>query len=161
MGFAGRHAGRDRTRAAVNIRPYREADFDAVLALWQACDLLRPWNPPAGDIAFCRRSGHGEVLVAEANEAIIGTAMVGHDGHRGWIYYVAVDPARRRSGLGRALMAAAEAWLRVREVAKVQLLIRETNSAVAGFYERLGYAAEPRLVMSKRLREQGHDKNAL
>jgi ribosomal protein S18 acetylase RimI-like enzyme len=136
-----------------DIRRYRDADLDAVVALWEACDLVRPWNPPARDIAFCRSSGHGEVFVAEVEGRIVGTAMAGHDGHRGWIYYVAVDPGHRQRALGRALMGHAESWLAELGVPKVQLLIRETNTAVASFYERLGYAAEPRLVMSKRLRD--------
>lgn len=131
------------------IRPYREADLGAVVDLWQACDLARPWNPPARDIAFCRGSGHGELFVAEAEGRVVGTVMAGHDGHRGWVYYVAVDPARRHAGLGRRLMAHAEAWLAGQGVPKLELLIRDTNTAVQGFYERLGYEQEPRVVMSK------------
>lgn len=135
------------------IRSYRDTDLDAVIGLWNACDLARPWNPPARDIAFCRSSGHGELFVAEAGGRIVGTAMAGHDGHRGWVYYVAVDPGHRHRALGRTLMSHAERWLADQGVPKVQLLIRETNTAVASFYERLGYAIEPRLVMSKRLRD--------
>ncbi|HZS84037.1 MAG TPA: GNAT family acetyltransferase [Stellaceae bacterium] len=144
----------------MTIRAYRDADLGAVIDLWRACDLIRPWNPPAHDIAFCRSSGHGELFVAEAEGRIVGTVMAGHDGHRGWIYYVGVDPARRRDGLGTALMAHAESWLARQGVLKVQLLIRETNTAVAAFYERLGYAVEPRLVMAKRLDRGDGQKNA-
>jgi ribosomal protein S18 acetylase RimI-like enzyme len=134
------------------IRPYRDSDLGAVVDLWQACDLTRPWNPPARDIAFCRSSGHGEIFVAEADGGIIGTVMAGHDGHRGWVYYVAVDPARRRDGLGRRLVAQAEDWLATRGVPKLMLVIRDTNTAVQAFYERLGYAQEPRVVMAKWLK---------
>jgi ribosomal protein S18 acetylase RimI-like enzyme len=134
------------------IRPYRDSDLGAVVDLWQACDLTRPWNPPARDIAFCRSSGHGEIFVAEADGGIIGTVMAGHDGHRGWVYYLAVDPARRRDGLGRRLVAQAEDWLATQGVPKLMLVIRDTNTAVQAFYERLGYAQEPRVMMAKWLK---------
>ena len=64
--------------------------------------------------------------------------MVGCDGHRGWVYYLAVAPERRRSGLGRTMMDAAEAWLRERGAPKIQLMVREDNEAALGFYEALG-----------------------
>jgi ribosomal protein S18 acetylase RimI-like enzyme len=134
------------------IRPFSESDLEAVVTLWNACGLTRPWNPPARDIAFCRSSGHGAVFVAELDGRVVGTVMAGHDGHRGWLYYLAVDPDRRRQRLAGALVTHAEAWLVAQGVPKVMLLIRETNTAVAGFYERAGYAAEARLVMSKWLK---------
>ncbi len=137
----------------MTIREFRDDDRAAVIALWQDCDLTRPWNPPERDIELCRRSGHGTLFVAEAAGRLAGTIMVGHDGHRGWVYYVAVDPAHRRDGLGRALMRHAEAFLAAQGVPKIMLLIRETNSAVAAFYQRLGYQIEPRLLMTKSLPE--------
>jgi ribosomal protein S18 acetylase RimI-like enzyme len=142
----------------MNIREFRDDDLSAVIALWQSCDLTRPWNPPERDIELCRRSGHGTLFVAEAADHIVGTIMVGHDGHRGWVYYVAVDPARRRDGLGRLLMKHGEDFLAALGVPKIMLLIRETNSAVAAFYERLGYQLEPRLLMTKSLSERKHDR---
>jgi ribosomal protein S18 acetylase RimI-like enzyme len=132
-----------------DIRPYRESDLGAVVDLWQACDLTRPWNPPARDIAFCRSSGHGELFVAEDAGRVVGTVMAGHDGHRGWLYYVAVDPARQRDGLGRRLVDHAEAWLKEAGVPKAMLIIRDTNVAVRGFYEAIGYEVEPRILMTK------------
>ena len=140
------------------IREFRDADLGAVVALWQDCDLTRPWNPPERDIELCRQSGHGTLFVAEAAERIVGTIMVGHDGHRGWVYYVAVDPGRRRDGLGRTLMTHAEAFLAAQGVPKIMLLIRETNSAVAAFYQRLGYQIEPRLLMTKFLMERPDER---
>jgi ribosomal protein S18 acetylase RimI-like enzyme len=136
-----------------NIREFRDGDLAAVIALWRACDLTRPWNPPERDIELCRQSGHGTLFVAEAADRVVGSIMVGHDGHRGWVYYVAVDPALRRDGLGRILMKHAEDFLAAQGVPKIMLLIRETNTAVAAFYERLGYQLEPRLLMTKSLRE--------
>ena len=131
------------------IRPYREADEADVIALWHACGLTRPWNPPAADITMVRSSGHGEILLAEDPGGIAGSVMVGHDGHRGWVYYLAVDPSRQKQGIGRRLMAAAEEWLTSRGVRKCELMIRTGNAAAAGFYARLSYDREPVLVMSR------------
>ena len=131
------------------IRPYRDTDESAVIALWQECGLTRPWNPPAADIALLRGSGHGEILVAQGEGGVVGSVMVGHDGHRGWVYYLAVGASHRRRGLGNRLMRAAEAWLRQRGIRKVELMIRDTNTAVTAFYARLGYGEEPVRVMSR------------
>lgn len=121
------------------IRDMVDADFDAVVELWRAAGVFRPWNDPARDIAFARRDAHSTVLVAARGGRIVATAMVGEDGHRGWTYYVAVDPGLQRAGLGRRMMDAVEAWLAARGVWKVQLLVRADNAAAKGFYERLGY----------------------
>lgn len=131
------------------IRPYAEADKRGLVALWDACGLTREWNPPARDIALVQQSRHGEILVALDGAAIVGSVMVGHDGHRAWVYYVAVMPGRQLRGLGRLLMQAAEAWARERGVRKLELMIRNGNTEAAGFYTRLGYDREPVLVMSR------------
>ena len=131
------------------IRPYRGADEAAVVALWEECGLTRPWNPPEGDIALLRETGHGEILLACDAGSVIGSVMVGHDGHRGWVYYLAVAPGRRQHGTGRALMQAAESWLGVRGIRKLELMIRRSNAAVGDFYARLGYREEPVVVMSR------------
>ncbi len=106
------------------IRPIEDADIPAVIALWHAAGVARPWNDPATDIAFARRGPHGTVLVAEIEGSVAATAMAGEDGHRGWLYYVAVAPERQGGGLGRVMVEAAEAWLAARGVWKVQLLVR-------------------------------------
>ena len=77
--------------------------------------------------------------------------MVGFDGHRGWVYYLAVDPGRRRRGLGRSLMAAAEDWLMVRGAPKLQLMVRSDNEAAVGFYQRLGLERQEVIVLGRRL----------
>jgi ribosomal protein S18 acetylase RimI-like enzyme len=133
----------------VIVREAAEADDAAVAALWEACGLTRPWNPPLRDIALVRRSKHGALLVAEDEHGIVGSVLVGHDGHRGWIYYLAVAPALRKSGLGRRLVAEGEAWCRARGVPKLQLMIRRDNAAVRAVYERLGYEEQSVLVMGK------------
>ena len=105
-----------------------DADVATVIALWQACGLTRPWNDPAADIALARRGPNSTILIGRADDNIVVTAMVGHDGHRGWVYYVATDPDRRAKGFGRAIMDAAEDWLRAAGIAKLQLLVRRENA---------------------------------
>ena len=121
------------------IRPYADGDFEAVETLWRETDLTRPWNDPAADIALCRRSEGSELLIGERGGKIVATIMVGHDGHRGWLYYLAVEPAHGRQGIGRHMVGRAEAWLGERGVPKIQLMIRDTNRGVQAFYRRLGY----------------------
>jgi ribosomal protein S18 acetylase RimI-like enzyme len=137
------------TKAALVIAPISDDDISAVVALWQDCGLTRPWNDPAADIALARRGDNSEVLVGRAGDTIVATAMVGHEGHRGWVYYVAVDPAYHQQGFGRAIMEAAESWLRQRDIQKMQLLVRAENTKVQAFYETLGYGVQERIVYAK------------
>lgn len=134
------------------IRPAGPGDEPTIIGLWQRCGLLvNPLNDPAKDIVFCRESGHGEVLVHGEGSDVDGVVMVGHDGHRGWLYYLAVDPSRQGQGIGRRLLAAAEAWWRKHDVPKGELMIRDTNHRAVGFYQRCGYRVEPVITMSRRL----------
>ena len=135
--------------ATLAIADIADADVEAVVALWQRCGLTRPWNDPAADIALARRSANSTVLVGRIDGAIAATAMVGHDGHRGWVYYVAVDPDHRIKGLGRAIMEAAEAWLRAAGVPKLQLLVRRENSKAGAFYRSIGYEEADTVVFAK------------
>ena len=137
------------TVPALAIADIRDADVAAVIALWQACGLTRPWNDPAADIALARRGPHSTVLIGRDDNAIVATAMVGHDGHRGWVYYVATDPDRRAKGYGRAIMNAAEDWLRAAGVPKLQLLVRPENAGVAAFYQSIGFGEQQILFFSK------------
>ena len=121
------------------IRELTDADIPAVKALWVAAGVARPWNDPDTDIAFARRNPHSTILVATLDGKIAATTMVGEDGHRGWVYYVATDPTYQGQGLGRAIMSAAEDWLIQRGVWKLQLLVREDNASAKNFYTRLGY----------------------
>jgi ribosomal protein S18 acetylase RimI-like enzyme len=131
------------------ISPLLDEEIDALVALWEKCGLTRPWNNPRADIDFARRSPNAAILVARLESRIAASAMVGHDGHRGWLYYVAADPALQGRGLGRAINEAAEDWLRSRGIAKVQLLVRGGNKAVTGFYEKLGYGEQERVLYAK------------
>lgn len=131
------------------IRSFQESDRAAVLALWEACDLTRPWNPAQGDLDRALAGPSSTILVAEQDGALQGSVMVGDDGHRGWVYYLSVQPDRQGSGLGQVLMAAAEDWLRARGVRKIELMVRNTNAPVIGFYEAIGYGQEPVTVLSR------------
>jgi ribosomal protein S18 acetylase RimI-like enzyme len=135
--------------AALSIAPIADADIADVIALWRACDLTRPWNDPAADIALARRGPNSAILIGRDGDAMIATALVGHDGHRGWVYYVAVDPARREKGFGRAIMNAAENWLRARGIEKLQLMVRGDNTKVKAFYGSLGYLEQERVLFAK------------
>ncbi|EKS32423.1 GNAT family acetyltransferase [Afipia clevelandensis] len=126
-----------------------DADIPAVVALWERCELTRPWNEPQADIARARAKPNSDILVGRGGNAIVATVMVGHDGHRGWVYYVAVDPDHHKKGYGRAIMTAAEAWLRERGVEKLQLLVRGDNTRVQAFYETLDYEEQERVVFAK------------
>ncbi len=135
--------------AALVIAEIADGDIEAVIALWRACGLTRPWNDPASDIALARRSANSTVLVGRAGGTIVATAMVGHDGHRGWVYYVAVDPVRQKQGFGRAIMTAAERWLRAAGLPKLQLLVRRENAKAGAFYQSLGYEEADTVVFAK------------
>jgi ribosomal protein S18 acetylase RimI-like enzyme len=135
--------------ATLSIAPIEDTEVADVVALWQACGLTRPWNDPDADIALARRRPNSTVLIGRAAGAIVATAMVGHDGHRGWVYYVAVDPDLRAQGHGRSIMNAAETWLREAGIAKLQLLVRRSNAKAGAFYQSLGYAEAETIVFAK------------
>ncbi|WP_431856417.1 GNAT family acetyltransferase [Azospirillum sp.] len=134
----------------LTIRQYEDGDRNSVVALWRASNLVVPWNDPETDIALCRsKPATAALLVGELQGRVVASVMVGQDGHRGWLYYLATDPGCRGRGFGRAMVAAAESWLVAQGMPKVHLLVRETNTAVQGFYERLGYARSPVTMMQK------------
>ena len=135
------------------IRPYNEADFDAVASLWRTCF---PDDPPhnRAEVAIPAKLAIQRELfwVALSDESeVSGTAMAGYDGHRGWIYTVAVDPETRRNGIGKALVKEAITQLQLLGCSKVNLQIREGNEAVIAFYATLGFVTEPRTSMGIRL----------
>lgn len=135
----------------MQIRPFAEADSDALIALWERCRLLRPWNDPRKDIARKLRVQPELFLVGVVDGRVVASVMAGYEGHRGWINYLAVDPGLRRGGLGKAMMAAAEKRLGLLGCPKVNLQIRRGNEGVVAFYDRLGYVEEDLVSMGKRL----------
>ena len=90
-------------------------------------------------------------FVAVADSAVVGTIMAGYDGHRGWIYSVAVSPARRRQRIGSSLVSHAERALTNNGCMKINLQIVEGNESVSAFYSSLGYSIEKRVSMGKRI----------
>jgi ribosomal protein S18 acetylase RimI-like enzyme len=120
------------------MREADAADAREVIALWETCGLTRPWNDPAADFARAVAGPASAVLLLYEGDALAASVMLGFDGHRGWVYYLAVAPERRRAGLGRTMMDAGEAWLRARGAPKIQLMVRDDNDAALGFYEALG-----------------------
>jgi len=159
------------------FRPFRPDDTEAVVALWDTCGLLRPWNDPYRDIARKVAEQPELFLVAEVDAStadpsatgpnatgpsgihpstapalgIVGAGMAGYDGHRGWVNYLAVRPDQQGSGLGRAFMAEFERLLRARGCPKVNVQVREGNEQVLGFYASLGYAEDRAVSLGKRL----------
>ena len=134
---------------ALTIAPIGDADIADVVALWQACGLTRPWNDPAADIALARRGPNAAVLAGRDGDSIVATVLVGHDGHRGWVYYVAVDPDCQHKGYGRVIMNSAEDWLRGCGIEKLQLMVRPDNNKVQAFYRSLGYLEQERIIYAK------------
>src|SRR5262249_51744749 len=119
----------------IKIRSATAEDEKEVVALWRICGLVVSYNDPSED--FCRACAkeNSDILVGvDGKNRVVGSVMVGHDGHRGWVYYVAADPAHQKQGIGRKMVAAAESWLRERKIPKIMLMIRETNASVVSFY---------------------------
>jgi len=134
---------------ALGITAIEDAEIPEVIALWQRCGSTRPWNDPASDIALARKGTNSTVLLGRHDGALVASVLVGHDGHRGWVYYVTVDPECRYAGFGRAIMNAAEAWLRARGIAKLQLMVRKENTKVHAFYQSIGYYNQETVTFAK------------
>ena len=126
-----------------------EQDEDLVVALWVEAGLVRPWNDPSADFHRAVRGTTSAILGVKNADELIGSVMVGHDGHRGWVYYLAVSSTWQRQGIGSRLMGAGEEWLRERGAVKVQLMVRSQNISVMQFYEVVGYENSDVKVMSK------------
>ncbi len=139
--------------ANVKIRPFRPSDESAVVALWERCGLLRPWNNPQKDIGRKLKVQADLFLVAFLEGELVATVMVGYEGHRGWINYLAVAPDLQRKGLGRLMMSEAEKRLREQGCPKINLQVRTSNRGAIAFYERLGYALDDVVSMGKRLEQ--------
>jgi ribosomal protein S18 acetylase RimI-like enzyme len=137
------------THQITHLRP---DETPAAIALWQAAGLVQLWNDPGADIAAALSCPTATILAAhDEASALTGTVMAGYDGHRGWLYYVASDPARRGQGIGAALMKAAEDWLAEQGARVIRLMVRAENEQVAAFYDALGYERGDFLVFGKRL----------
>ncbi len=136
---------------SLTIRTFTDSDRDAVVRLWRDCGLVHPQNDPHRDIDRKIADGLDYFLVATVDDAIVASVMGGYEGHRGWVNYLAVDPARRRRGIARQLMSELERRLRQVGCAKINLQIRSTNTSVMEFYRRIGYVQDEVVCMGRRL----------
>ena len=141
------------THGSTQIGELSPDEAESAIDLWDEANLLQPWNDPRADIAAALACATSTVLAARTDGRIVATVMVGYDGHRGWFYYLAVAASHRRTGLGRAIVAAAEEWLRTQGAGTIRLMIRTENAAVTGFYRALGYEQSDLIVMGKRFGE--------
>jgi ribosomal protein S18 acetylase RimI-like enzyme len=134
----------------VDVRPYRPGDEEEVVALWGTCfPDSRSWSEPREVIRRKLEVQGDLLLVGTLEDRVVATVVAGYDGHRGWIYHLAVAPGCRRRGLGARMMAAAEVRLRTLGCPKINLQVYPTNRAVVGFYERFGFVVEERISMGK------------
>ena len=142
-------------QSELRVREADLADDEALIKLWRVCDLTKPWNPPREDIERLRASGHGTLLVGCGSDGnVICSVMVGHDGHRGWLYYLAVDPDMRRRGYGRRMIAEAENWLSKQNLPKCMLMVRAGSHLAERFYRSIGYELGPINVFQRWLKPQ-------
>ncbi len=139
------------TIAHMKIRTFQPGDEAAVITLWQECGLTRPWNDPRADIARKLTEQPELFVVGTVGTTLVATAMIGFDGHRGWVYYLAVSPEHRRRSYGRALMQEAERLLIERGCPKLNLMVRSSNTAVIEFYRKLEYVPNDVVSLGKRL----------
>ena len=143
---------KDQVHSQLVVRPFQQADTDAVVELWQECGLTRPWNNPYEDIALKMDFQPELFLVGTVADRVVTTVMAGYDGHRGWIQYLGVSPDYQRQGFGSQIMIVAEKALRKLGCVKINLQVRETNQAVIAFYEHLGFSDDQVLGLGKRLK---------
>ncbi|HTK36657.1 MAG TPA: GNAT family acetyltransferase [Caulobacteraceae bacterium] len=132
------------------IALYRDEMFQGVEALWrETFPDAPPRNQAAAAIPAKLAVQPDLFLIALEGDGVVGTVMAGYDGHRGWLYSVAVRPSHQRLGVGSALVREAERRLEALGCLKINLQVLPENSAVAAFYEKLGYAIEARISMGK------------
>ena len=145
----------------LQVRPFRASDEEAVLELWTACHLIVAHNDPRKDIRRKLQVNPEWFLIGEWENQIVATCMVGYEGHRGWINYLAVSPGRRRRGIAARLITEAERLLRQADCPKINLQIRSTNLPVIEFYERLGFKIDHDVSMGKKLEIDGADPSVV
>jgi ribosomal protein S18 acetylase RimI-like enzyme len=133
------------------IRAYQSSDETDVVALWQACDLTRPWNDPYKDIARKLQVRPDLFLVGEVQGHLMASAMFGYEGHRGWVNYLAISPDHRRQGHAKAMMQLGEALLLASGCPKINLQVRASNAQVLAIYQSLGYQDDQVVSIGKRL----------
>ncbi|MGH3258385.1 MAG: GNAT family acetyltransferase [Streptosporangiaceae bacterium] len=146
---------------ALVLRQYQPGDREALVSLWFLCELTRPWNDPYRDIDRKLTRDAPNLVVLEVDGELVGSVMVGYEGHRGWVNYLAVHPDHQRQGLGRVLMNEAERRLRELGCAKVNLQIRTSNQTAVEFYRHIGYTVDDVVGMGRRLEDDDSTGGAL
>ena len=140
------------------IRIFRPDDAIEVIDLWRECGLIVPWNNPQTDIERKYTDSADLFFVGELENELVASCMAGYDGHRGWIYFLAVKKSRRRKKLASVLVKHVEAELIKLGCPKLELMVRKTNNKVISFYKSIGFDPDPVIVLSKRLIEdEKHD----
>lgn len=141
---------------SITVRTYEPNDEVALVQLWRLCGLTRPWNDPNADI-YRKLDGQSDwLLVAVSERQLVGSVMVGYDGHRGWINYLAVAPDHQQTGIGRMLMTDAESRLRRIGCPKINLQVRGSNHDAIAFYEAIGFQQDDVVSFGKRLVQDEH-----
>lgn len=135
----------------MEVRKYRAKDRENLIDLRKTAFPDDPPHNEPSKVIDAKLKVDDQIYVVEDNASIIGACIAGYDGHRGWLYAVAVSPEHRRNGIGEQLISAAEKGLEELGCIKVNLQIRSTNSAVRAFYDSIGYATEERISMGKKL----------
>ena len=139
------------TESSLLIRPFQREDEDALVELWEICELTVPWNNPHKDIARKLQVQPELFLVGILDNSLIATVMGGYEGHRGWINYLAVHPDFQGKGYGQEIMNSIETLLREMGCPKINLQIRRENSKIVSFYQKLGFNYDHVVSMGKRL----------
>ena len=136
----------------MQIRPYKHPDDKKeLISLWRKCGLVKSWNDPSKDIERKLMVNPELFLIGAIDNKIVATAMGGYEGHRGWVNYLAVDPAFQRRGLGAEIMRVIEEMLLERGCPKINLQIRTSNLQAIRFYQSIGYQPDEVVSLGKRL----------
>ena len=135
----------------LRIRTYQKSDEEQIINLWLECGLIVPWNNPKRDIERKMDEDPSLFLVGEIDRSIVCSCMAGYDGHRGWIYYLAVRRDYQRQGIALKIVTEAENRLLEIGCPKIDLMVRKNNKDAISFYHKIGYKDDPVVVLSKRL----------
>ena len=144
----------------LTVRPFRSEDEAAILDLWMRCGLVHPANDPRKDIRRKTKVRPDLFLVGTLEENIVASVMVGYEGHRGWINYLAVSPDYQKRGFGRTLMEEAERLLRAEGCPKINLQVRTSNADVLAFYRAIGFLKDDVVSLGKRLEHDQQEPNS-
>tara|TARA_B100000029_G_scaffold511560_1_gene605947 strand:- start:1216 stop:1644 length:429 start_codon:yes stop_codon:yes gene_type:complete len=132
-------------------RKFKKTDTYAVIKLWKTCKLVVPWNDPVKDIKRKMSIKDNLFIIGEINNKIVATAMAGYDGHRGYIYYLAVLPDLQKKGIGSSILSIIEKKLYKIICPKINLFVRNTNIKVKAFYKTNYYEKQDAQIYGKRL----------